>query len=125
MKRILLLALLQFGSSYISCSSRSIDVENNSNYQMHILANAPDLRIDHQIPALSHSKITATVTAIPNLQNMLLNAIANNSVVQIVNAVNAGVNVNLEINGKRPLAWAVLLGHVDSIRCLVMYGATL
>lgn len=125
-KKISKLLMTSFSlASFSLCSNRQIEIENDCNYPMHILANSADLKIEHHVVANSHSKITAVVTPIPNMQGILLNAITNNSVQQIIHAIHAGANVNLEINGKKPLEWAMLLGHIKSIKCLVAYGAIL
>lgn len=124
-KPFCLALLATISNSPLLCSNRSIEVENDSNYQINITANTADLKLDHQVPANSKSKILIQVSSISGFENMLLNAIANNSVAQILNAINAGVNVNLTIFGKRPLEWAIFFNHRESIKCLVNYGATL
>lgn len=106
-------------------SHRCIDIENDSNYAMQIVSQSQDLSINHAISPRSHSKITVSSTGIPNPANLLLYGIANNATNQIITAVRSGASVNLPINGKRPLEWAIQLGHIKAIECLVQYGAIL
>lgn len=112
-------------ATYVFCSNREIDIENDTSYPMHILINTHDLKLEHLVPCNAHSKITAKVVPISKLQNELFLAIVNNSVTQMCDVIRAGANVNAEIKGKKPLEWAMLLGNNIAIQCLVEHGATL
>lgn len=109
----------------LDCSYRKLDVENDSAYEMHIHAKTDDIDIDHQVPSRSHSIISVNVKAIPEAQELLFDAIVQNSAKQVLCAIIAGANVNKKINDKKPLEWAVILKSFNVIKWLVEYGATL
>ena len=111
--------------SLLDCTYRKVDVENDSAYPMHIVAKSADINIDHQVPSHSHSTISVHVRAIPGAQELLFNAIVQNSAKQVLCALIAGADVNKEINGKKPLEWAVALKRFSVMKWLVEYGAIL
>ncbi len=127
------LSLLSFigASLFVFGEYRSVEVENDSDHHMHIATNSADLKIDHNVPARTHSKIS--LEAKSTLKNSklrfpekaLLKAIIKNSPKKIVLAIRAGAKVNGKIKGKKPLAWAVLFKHAAVAKYLVRYGATL
>ncbi len=123
---LLSLSVLSF---YVSGEYRSVEVENDSDHQMHIVSNSVDLKIDHNVPARTHSKISveakSTGQKLRFPEKALLKAIIKNSPNKIVLALKAGANANDKIRGKKPLAWAALFEHVAAAKCLVRYGATL
>jgi len=59
----------------------------------------------------------------PSPENMLYRAILNDSPKEIRDAVQAGADVNHEINNKHPLCWAVVLTKSKAVEALLECGA--
>lgn len=106
-------------------SIQTIEVVNNSSKTMNITTNNTDstLHIHQIIPSFTKSLALIHLTQIKSLQDMLFEAILNNSADEIRRSIQAGANVNLEKDGKRPLFWAVFFQRVNAIRCLIENGA--
>lgn len=106
-------------------ATQTVEVTNNSHQSMHITADNPAqmLKIDQWIPAYTHSLIISVMTPLQSPQEMLYAAIENDSIVEIINAVSAGADVNQDIEGQSPLLLSVLLKRSNAIKCLVALGA--
>jgi hypothetical protein len=114
--------------SFISINAdttQTIDILNNSNQQLQISANNTDhsLKINHTVPAYAKSLIIVKVTYLKSLQDTLFEAILNDSPEEIKAAIQAGANVNIEKEGKRPLMWAVAFHRTKAAQCLLEHGA--
>lgn len=122
------LALLGFKSHIKAdtfCESRVIDIDNNSNVQMVITANCTDLKIEHIIPSKKHSVISVKSSSVNDVNKLMMDAILNNSIDQLLAALKFGASVNMDLYGKKPLELAILLNHLNLVKILVSYGATL
>lgn len=124
-KSILFTSAFVFVNAITADSIQTIDTLNNSNQLLHLSANNADrtLCLNHTVPAFAKSLIIVQVTQLRALQDMLFEGILNDSSEQIRRAIQAGANVNLEREGKRPLLWAVTFHRMNAVRCLLELGA--
>jgi hypothetical protein len=124
--RIVIAVFLFFSSMAVNADSvQTIDVLNDSSQVLHISANNADrsLSLIHNVPAYAKSLVVIKVTQLKSLQDMLFEAILNDSPAQIKHAIQAGANVNAEKEGKRPLLWAITFHRTNAVRCLLENGA--
>lgn len=122
-----LFLLAAFGASNIlMANTRAILIENDTNDSMSFETNARDMELKHRIPEHARAKFIMQINHIHDaIQGELLTAIINDSVINVVNALQSGANMNLRVNGRSPLQWAILLKSANVSRYLVQNGAVL
>lgn len=117
--------LIASGSTVVASQSRTIDVANDTAQALALTAVAKDgFRLEHAVPAHMRLQAVIKLVELTRAQEMLFEAILQNSAHGVAAAVKAGVDVNAEINGQRPLFWAMSLAKTDAVRCLLNCGAT-
>ena len=109
----------------LNADTRAILIENDSRDSMSFEINARDMQLKHRIPGRTRAKFIMQIVQISDPQSNLLNAIVSDSVIDIIKSLQDGANINLITQGKSPLQWAMILGHVNVVNCLVKYGALL
>ena len=94
---------------------------------MYIQAYSPDRTFGFQnvVPPKAKMKVVVTVSALPNGQALLFDAIVQESISKLQRAIRFGANVNCPVNGKMPLEWAIVLKKSSMIAYLIECGATL
>ncbi len=116
----------------ISCSisragqqKQTIDVINNSDQSLSISANnaSKTFHVSQVIPAYTRALIIAQLINLKSAQNLLLEAIVNDSVKGIQEAIRMGADINQEIGGQRPLVFAVALEKINAVKYLIAVGA--
>jgi len=121
------LAILSFVStlSFAGNQKQTIDVVNDSNQSLQISANNADqtFRVAQTVPAYTRAIIIAQLVNLKSVQNLLLEAIINDSVNGIQEALRLGANVNQEIGGQRPLIFAIALEKINAVKYLIACGA--
>ena len=125
-KRIFLAITLVASYQSVNADSlQTIDVLNNSSQVLNLSANNADrsLCLTQIVPAYAKSLVVVQITQLRSLQDMLFEGILNDSPSEIRRAIQAGANVNLEKEGKRPLLWAVTFHRMNAVRCLLEQGA--
>lgn len=120
------LLIVSTSTAVIICNqSRIIDVANDTAQALVLSAAAKDgFRLEHTVPAHMRLQAVIKLVELTRAQEMLFEAILQNSAHGVAAAVKAGVNVNAEINGQKPLFWAMSLAKTDAVRCLLNCGAT-
>lgn len=108
-------------------TTQIIDVVNNSGQSLQLNAQNTDqtLKIEHNIAAYTKSCITVQIVRLKALQDMLFDAIVEDSAKKITMAIKCGAVVNRPIDGRNPLLWAILLEKSNAVKCLVKYRASL
>lgn len=106
---------------------QSIEVVNNSDQSLNVNASsiAQSLKLSYSVPSRAHSLIVSQLTQLKSPQEMLFEAILNDSVSDIQKAIQLGANVNQGFNGKCPLIWAIAFEKFNSIKCLLENGASI
>ena len=104
---------------------QSIQVINKSEHSMHIAANsnAHSLCIDYSVPANTHWSLVSQLMNVKSPQEMLFNAILNDSTIEIRQAIQAGANINQAIDGKSPIVLAFLTNRFEALKYLLQCGA--
>jgi ankyrin repeat protein len=121
----LMVASLIVSNSMLATTGRSIEVNNETGQPLAFAASAKDgFRLEHVVPEYTRMVAVIKLTNVSKAQEMLLEAILNNSAHGVARAVQAGADVNLEINGQKPLFWAMSLTKADAVRCLLNHGAS-
>lgn len=110
----LFLLTIIFAAANANDTKQIIDVINNSD---------EPIDIQHSIPDHTKAHIKAEFKKIKSLKELLYNGILNNSINEIMLAVEAGADVNEEIDGKEPLAWAIEHKRYNAIEVLKKCGA--
>lgn len=121
------LAMVAFAATacFAQNQKQTIDVTNDTNQVLHFAANTADqnFKVSQTVPAYTRAIIIAQLVNLKSVQNMLLEAILNDSVAGIQEAVRKGANINQEIGGQRPLIFAIALEKIGAVKCLVALGA--
>jgi hypothetical protein len=104
---------------------QTIDITNDSDQSLQISANNADqsFRISQTVPAYTRALIIAQLINLKSSQNLLLEAIMNDSVKGIQEAIRFGANINQEIGGQRPLVFAIALEKINAVKYLIACGA--
>jgi hypothetical protein len=104
---------------------QTIDITNDSNQSLYLSANNADqsFRIVQTVPAYTRALIISQLVNLKSSQNLLLEAIMNDSVKGIQEAIRRGADINQEIGGQRPLVFAVALEKLNAVKYLVACGA--
>lgn len=121
----LMISLLCATAGFAGNQKQTIDIVNDSNQSLHISANNADqsFRITQTIPAYTRALIIAQLINLKSSQNLLLEAIVNDSVKGIQEAIRLGTNINQEIGGQRPLVFAIALEKINAVKYLIACGA--
>jgi DNA helicase HerA-like ATPase len=125
-KHILIVALFSsFAAINAGSKKQTVDVVNDSEQALQITMNSADqsFHFTQAIPAYTRALIIAQLINLKSVQNLLLEAIVSDSVQGIQEAIRLGANVNQEIGGQRPLVFAVALGKINAVKCLILCGA--
>ncbi|MCL4361818.1 hypothetical protein M1446_05685 [Candidatus Dependentiae bacterium] len=95
---------------------KNIQIINNTNQILHI---------DHSIPEYTRANINIELTKLntSSAQEKLYKGILFDSKEEITNAIQAGADLNLEVDGKSPLLFAVLLKKSKAIEVLLECNA--
>jgi len=121
------LTILSFVSTFgfAGNQKQTIDVVNDTNQSLQISANNADqtFRVAQTVPAYTRAIIIAQLVNLKSVQNLLLEAIINDSVNGIQEALRLGANVNQEIGGQRPLIFAIALEKINAVKYLIACGA--
>jgi len=122
------LAILSLGFAAISIAGKqkqTIDIVNDSDQSLQISTNNANktFQLTQTVPAYTRALIIAQLINLKSAQNLLLEAILNDSVKGIQEAVRQGANINQEIGGQRPLVFAVALEKMHAVKYLVLCGA--
>jgi hypothetical protein len=122
---LLLGATAAFADKTVGNKKQTIDITNDSEQSLLVSANSADqsFRVTQTVPAYTRALIIAQLINLKSSQNLLLEAIMNDSVRGIQEAVRLGANVNQEIAGQRPLVFAVALEKINAVKCLIACGA--
>lgn len=103
--------------------SQIIQVINNSPQVLELSNIEGKFKFTHLIPSFAKLLISLEYLKKLTPQDMLFNAIINDSPVDIVKAINGGADIKIEKEGKSLLFWALLLKKPEAIKCLIDYGA--
>jgi ankyrin repeat protein len=123
---IFIASILAFSSIFIKADSRqSVEVINNSAQVMNIAANTADrsFSFNHSTPAFCKSLILLEITKLQSLQEMLFDAILNDSPSEIRHAMRLGASINYPKDGKTPLFWAISFHRTNAAKYLLDHGA--
>jgi len=106
------LSLLVLVSATSLVADQVINIANNTNQPLGLNLTVPE-----------YTAAVIQFTKIKSAQEMLHQAILDNSAEGIKKAIAAGANVNLEKEGKLPILWALLLNKLDALEELLVCGA--
>lgn len=95
-------------ASFANTPDQVINIANNTNHPLGVNLTIPE-----------HTAAVITMTKLKSAQEMLHQAIFDNSAEGIKKAVTAGADVNLYRDGKSPLLWAVLLKRTNAVAALL------
>ena len=117
--------LLSATTGFAINQKQTIDITNDSNQSLHVSANSADqsFQIVQTVPAYTRALIISQLIHLKSSQNLLLEAIMNDSVRGIQEAIRMGANINQEIGGQRPLVFAIALEKINAVRYLITCGA--
>lgn len=121
------LSILSLSSvlAFAKNEKQKIDIVNDTDQSLHISANNANqtFRVTQTVPAYTRALIIAQLVNLKSAQNSLLEAIMNDSVKGIQEAIRLGADVNQEIGGQRPLVFAVALEKINAVKYLILCGA--
>ncbi len=117
--------LLSATASYANNQKQAIDIVNDCDQSLHISAkNANNtFSITQTVPAHTKAMIIAQLVNLKSAQNLLLEAIVNDSIKGIQEAIRLGANINQEVGGRRPLVFAIELEKINAVKYLITCGA--
>jgi len=104
---------------------QSVDVVNNSNQPIYLYANCPShaLVINNNIPSYTTYRLVSVMTGLKTALETLHVAILNDSEAQLKEAIAFGADINKLIDGRTPLTLALMLGHLNVAKYLLILGA--
>lgn len=101
-----------------------IDVTNNSSQNLTITAKDDSLlKIESKVPAYTKWQMISKLTKIKSAQDLLFDAIVNDSPEEIKKAILASANIQDKINGQSPMMWAISLKKYNALQMLAVLSS--